>query len=263
MKRETQDRKPQVRQMLDKVGVTNLKTLVETRWEGRTYKFVPKIQLTIDLPESRKGAHLSRLVEAITEAIEEGSCETHGSLEALGKNILSKLGSRHKFNSGEVVIETDLIVFTKTPVSGRRTAESHEIKVKVRYERGKFRKTLAVKVLGNSACPHSIETAGIPHIQRAIGFLEVETFLDNRIDLEDMINVVEESFSSRVYTLLKSEDEAAVVKRMFSNPKFAEDICRDIIHNARKFRKCKVNAKVVSEESIHRHDVMAEASAEY
>jgi len=263
MKRDTQDRKPKVRRMLDKVGVTNLKTLVQTMWGGRLYKFVPKIQLTIDLPESRKGAHLSRLVEAISEAIEEESRETHGSLEGLGKNILVKLGRKHQFKSGEVVIETDLVVFRKTPVSGRDSAESHEIKVKVRRDGAEYTKALSVRVYGNTVCPHSIEISGRPHIQRAIGMLELETSLGNSINLEDMIDVVEGAFSSRVYTLLKSEDEASVVRSMYANPKFVEDVCRGIIHGARKFKRCRVNAKVISEESIHRHDVIAEASASY
>ncbi|MCX6695768.1 MAG: GTP cyclohydrolase, FolE2/MptA family [Candidatus Altiarchaeota archaeon] len=263
MKKDMQDRKPVVRQTLEKVGVTNLKTLVETSWGGRTYKFVPKIQLTIDLPGSRKGVHMSRLVESISEAIEEGSRETHYSLEALGKDILSKLRRKHPFKSGEVIIETDLVVQVKTPVSGRTTAESHEIKVKVRLDKGTFTKTLSVKVLGNTVCPHAMEITGIPHIQRAIGFLEMETRFDNRIDLKDMIDVVENSFSSKVYTLLKSEDEASVVKRMHENPKFVEDVCRDILYGARAFKGCIVKAKVVSEESIHRHDVLAEASAKY
>ena len=131
------------------------------------------------------------------------------------------------------------------------------------FEKGRFRKSLGVKVLGNTVCPHSMEVSGLPHIQRAIGFLDVETSFDNMVDLGDMIKVVEDSFSAKVYTLLKTEDEAAVVRRMFSNPKFVEDVCRDIISGAKIFRNCRVNAKAISEESIHRHDVIAESSARY
>jgi len=153
MRKDTQDMRPRVTQTLDKVGVTNLKALVETRWKGKRFKFVPKIQLTIDLPGSRKGAHLSRLVESITESIEEGSGETHYSLEALGRDVLWKLMTKHPFRSGEVVIDTDLVVYRRTPVSGRKTAETHQVTVKVRRERGLFRKTLSVKVYGNTVCP--------------------------------------------------------------------------------------------------------------
>lgn len=252
--------RPKVRHTLDKVGVTNIKTLVQTSWKGRTYKFVPKIELTIDLPASRKGAHMSRLVEAITEAIEEGSRLTHYSLEALGKDILAKLMTKHPFTSGEVTIQTDLVVFRKTPVTCKTTSETHEVTVKVSANKGRFKKTLTVKVTGNTVCPHSMEVSGRPHMQRAIGTLEIETSFENMVDLEEMIRMVENSFSAKTYTLLKTPDEAEVVKTMHQNPKFVEDVCRDIIQAAKKFKHAKITAKATSQESIHPHDVIAEAT---
>jgi len=73
---------------------------------------------------------------------------------------------------------------------------------------------------------------------------------------------VEGSFPSEVYALLKTEDEVYVVEKMFSNPKFVEDVTRQIIDSARKrFPGCVIKVKTISQESIHRHDVVAEGSA--
>ncbi|MBD3262572.1 MAG: GTP cyclohydrolase IV [Candidatus Altiarchaeales archaeon] len=262
---ETQDQRPAKLHKLDKVGVSNLKTLVETRYKGRMYRFIPSIDLTIDLSGERKGIHMSRLVEAIAESIEETitakTQEENASLEHLGKKVLAGLSQRHPFLKGQISFKADLVVKKKTPATRKNTFENHEIMVQVLYFRGGFRKKLSCEVYGNTVCPHSMQHTGKPHIQRAKATLTIETDYEREIDLEDMVDCVEESFSSPVYTLLKTEDEAWVVNRMHENPLFVEDVCRNIISGAQRFSDSRIKVKVVSEESIHRHDVVAEAES--
>ncbi|MFH1054758.1 MAG: GTP cyclohydrolase, FolE2/MptA family [Candidatus Altiarchaeota archaeon] len=259
--KDTQDKKPNVERSLDRVGITNLRTLIHTTWGGQDYRFTPKIEITIDLEKGKKGIHMSRLVEAIGEAVEEETQKPGSSIEEIEKRILERLLRRHPYRRGEVRMETDLIVEKRTPVSGLKTTEAHKVEVTVAKDNGRYSKKLKATVLGNTVCPHSMETAGKPHIQRAVGELEVETGYGNYVDLEDMIECVEGSFSSEVYTLLKTEDERHVVEKMFKNPKFVEDVVRDILHDAKKrFRGCRIKSKVISYESIHRHDVIAEGS---
>ncbi len=258
-----QDDKPQVQEDLERVGVTNLKTIVLTEWKGRKYTFTPKIELVIDLDGKKRGAHMSRLVESITESIEEEIVLRHGSLEDVGKAILEKLSGTHPFNKARISIDTELVIPRKTPKTGKMTMESYGIGVKVSREDGVYRKALTVAVIGNTVCPHAMEkTGGKSHIQRAEAFLELETRYDNLIDLEDMVSCVEQAFPSEVYGLLKTEDEVYIVEKMFANPKFVEDVTRGILDAARKrFKKCRINVRTVSQESIHRHDVVAEGSA--
>lgn len=102
---------------------------------------------------------------------------------------------------------------------------------------GSFEKVLHVKVTGNTVCPpHAMaNNDGKTHIQRAVGELEVRTAFDEEIALEDMIDVVEGSFSHPTYTLLKTVDENAVVQGgMFANPKFVEDVAREILAKAKE-----------------------------
>jgi len=262
MKKDTQDLRPDIEEDLTKVGVTNLRTLVQTSWGGHKYKFVPRITLTVDLSGEKRGAHMSRLVEAITESIEEESEKVYGSLEELEQKILENLEKKHPYRRGEVTFESELVVERKTPETGRRTMETHDIAVSVVKENGAYRKKLAVKVVGNTVCPHSMEnTDGKPHIQRAVAELTVEAAADANIPLEEMIDVCEQSFSSPAYTLLKTPDENRVVEQMHENPKFVEDVCREILDKAKKkFKNVKIHARVVSQESIHRHDVIAEGA---
>ena len=152
------------------------------------------------------------------------------------------------------------MVEKKTPVSKKDTMETHDVSVKTIFENGKYSKVLWVSVIGNTACPHSKENTDHPHIQRAVGELELGCDFDEEIGLGEMIEVVEESFSCPVYTLVKTEDENDMVNKIYENPKFVEDVTRGILDKAKKFR-CSVKARTVSQESIHRHDVVAEGSA--
>ncbi len=263
-RKDTQDMQPDINVGLDKVGVTNLRTLVQTRWGGHKYKFIPRIQLTVDLPRERKGAHLSRLVEAITESIGEESDKVYGSLEELERRILERLGTKHTYKHGEVTFDTELVVARLTPKTRRRSMETHDVSVTVVKDDGKFRKKLKVRVIGNTVCPHSMKnTGGKPHIQRAVAELTVEGDIADNVSLESLIEVCEQSFSSPAYTLLKTPDETEVVERMHANPKFVEDVCREILDYAsKKLKGVSIHAKVVSQESIHRHDVLAEGKAD-
>lgn len=259
-----QDDKPEIMESLRKVGIANLKTIVLTNWKGRKYNFVPEIELTVDLDSERKGVHMSRLVEAITECIEQEAEIRHGSLESVEKEVLERLKMRHPFKCAELSMKTDLVIQRKTPVTKKTTMETYGVEVKLIAENGGYRKVLKVRVAGNTVCPHAMnECCGKTHIQRAIGALEIECAYEKVVDLEDMIDSVEESFPSRVYTLLKTEDEKHVVKNMFENPMFVEDVTRAILKNAKKrFSGCRIRAKTISEESIHRHDVIAEGVVE-
>jgi len=262
MVEDLQDRIPEVKENLERVGITGLRTIVRTKWKGHEYRFVPNFELTIDLSKRKKGVHMSRLIESITETLEEETKSLHPSLEELEKHILERLKKVHSYRRAEITMKTELVVPKKTPITKKETMETHDIWISVINDNRNYKKILRVEVLGNTVCPHSMEYAkGKAHIQRAIGILEIETDYKNSVELENMIDVVESSFSSKVYTLLKTEDERAVVNEMFSNPKFVEDVCREILSNAKsKFKNSKIRVKVISNESIHRHDVVAEAS---
>jgi GTP cyclohydrolase-4 len=259
---ETQERRPDVEVKLDRVGVINLRTIALTDWKGTKYNFVPKMEVVVDLEGSRKGIHMSRLVESIIESLSKEVSFRHHSMEEIERHVLYQLGQRHRFKRAEVWMETQLVVMRKTPQSKEESFETHDVRVGVLQLGEEFRKELSVTVLGNTLCPHAMENnEGRTHIQRAKGTLTIETDYDNPLNLEDMIECVEEAFSSEVYTLLKTEDESFIINRMHERPRFVEDVCREMLRAARdRFSGCQIKARAVSEESIHRHDVVAEGS---
>ncbi|AMM54395.1 GTP cyclohydrolase IV [Pyrococcus kukulkanii] len=263
---ETQEEEPEIKLPLPRVGITNLKTIAKINWKGRVYTFIPIFEVTIDLTEEKKGIHMSRLIESITEAlseaVEEEVKKVHTSLEDLALAVIKRIEKKHPHQRAEVWIKTTLILEKETPASRKVSYEPYDVEVGVIKEKENIQKVLKVKVIGNTACPHAMaNNQGRTHIQRAIGELEIRTDFREEIPLEDMIEVVENSFSSPTYTLLKTSDENAVVRRMYENPKFVEDVAREILAKARERFRGRIHVRVISNESIHKHDVIAEAWA--
>lgn len=254
---DTQDNLPKIQEDLERVGITNLRTIITTNWKGKDYRFIPKIEVTLNLDKKKKGVHMSRLVESISEVVEKKIKKKYGSIEELEKNILEEIKKKHNYKKAEISMRSQLILEKKTPVTKKQTFETYDFEIRV-ISNNKFSKILRVDVVGATSCPHALKN-GKTHMQRAVATLIIETSYENEIELEDMISCVEECFSSEVYTLLKTEDERRIIDKLLSNPKFVEDVTREILHIAKKkFKNCEILARTISYESIHRHNVLAE-----
>lgn len=261
--RETQDFLPKVRETIDRVGVSGMKAALRLRSSGgREEQFLADIDLYIDLEPDRKGIHMSRLVESINEIISKHSSSDRPkeSFECIGKEILAELQKRHHYQRGEIAMRTTILLRRHTPVTGKPTDEPYDVAVKIMVDGSQYSKNLSVKAVGNTLCPHSLETThGKAHVQRAEIELAIETGLEEEIVLEELIEICEKSFSSPTYTVLKTVDEAAVVEEMFRNPKFVEDVARDCLKQTLNLKfKGKVKVRAVSLESIHKHNAVSE-----
>ncbi len=259
---DTQDEAPKHKIQLKKVGVKNLKTFLMTEKGGLRHHIIAKVELTIDLPADAKGVHMSRLVESMTEVISD-EFSLHKSIEEIQIHILDSLRQRHMFNRAEIKFDFEFGYSSKTPVSKKRTWEVCDVTSITTKENGKvFLHDISVQVTGNTVCPHCMaNNSGLTHMQRAIGTLRVVGATDQVPTYGSMIEIIESSFSSKTYSLLKLEDEVHVTKQMHDNPLFVEDVCRNILKNASevyKERTLEMFAEARSLESIHKHDVVAE-----
>ncbi|MGH2637808.1 MAG: GTP cyclohydrolase I FolE2 [Rhabdochlamydiaceae bacterium] len=257
----TQDRQPKVKEAIDRVGISGLRTglKLSTCNNAETF-FTAEIDLFIDLDMERKGIHMSRLVESINEVISKGSRRPKESFEAVGIDILGELKKRHKYLNGEISIKTTLFLRRHTPVTNKPTDEPYDVVVGIIARGNRFLKKLKVRAVGNTLCPHSLETTkGKAHVQRAEVELQIEVPIKEEIRLEELIDICEKSFSSPTYTVLKTVDEAAVVEEMFKNPKFVEDVARDCFRQAKNLNfKGRVGIRATSFESIHKHNAISE-----
>jgi len=254
-----QDRQPEILERIDRVGVEGVRTWVKVVRDGKEYVHVPTIDVLVDLECDKKGIHMSRLTEAIGEVLEQtsGICT---SLEEFGHSVLTELSRKTDFKRAEIRIKTTLLIDRKAPVSGRNSLEPYDATVTVVHNNA-IEKDLEVSVIGSTSCPHSMELSGNgkAHIQRAKVTLGLLTDCDAVVNLEDLVDVCEKSLSAPTFTVLKAKDEKYIVERQHDNPRFVEDVVRVCFEELKRLKvKGRVRIKVISDESIHKHNAVAE-----
>ena len=268
---------------LTRVGITGVRKPVVVHRNGRANHLTASIDVFVDLPSSQKGSHMSRNMEIVTEMIDEGVRRDVKSLEELAGSICKALLERHEYASyAEVRMEADYFLERSTS-SGWSTLEPFKLMARATSRRGNgLMKLVGVEVAGMTACPCAMETVAhmlgmdapgladarakapmITHNQRNITTLMIEVPEHVEVEADDLISIVEGSLSSPTYGILKREDEAKVVLDAHRNPKFVEDVVRDILGKlleryADMPDSVHVTVRSESEESIHKHNAFAE-----
>jgi GTP cyclohydrolase-4 len=268
---------------LTRVGVTGVRKPVVVHRDGKDNHLTALIDVFVDLPSTQRGSHMSRNVEVVTEMIDESVRRKVSSLEELAAKMCKKLLDRHDYASfAEVNMSADYFLERK-PDGGRTSLEPYKLMAKATAMRGNgLTKLIGVEVQGMTACPCAMETVRhrmltrhpelrslpentpmISHNQRNHTTLMVEVPEDVEIEADDLIEIVESSLSSPTYGILKRADEANVVLRAHENPKFVEDVVREILGKLlRRYPRLEdsvhVTVRSESEESIHKHNAFAE-----
>ena len=255
-----------------------MKKLVHIKRPGRetVIPLVVKMDLFVDLPASQKGSHMSRNLELVSEIIDINLQEPVADLESFCAKTAKLLLKKHDYATfSEVKAEADYFLERIYP-SGEKGLEPHKLVAEARAKNtGEIKKLIGVKVIGMTVCPCAMETVrkigryegkSVPptHNQRNITTLMIEVPGENRsVDANDLIEIVEQAFSSPTYSILKRKEEAQLVLDAHKNPKFVEDVVRDILSAIlKRYKNLPDDVMVVvrseSEESIHKHNAFAE-----
>ncbi|WOF16684.1 GTP cyclohydrolase I FolE2 [Methanoplanus sp. FWC-SCC4] len=295
---DTQSTLPEVRINLTRVGVKNVKKLVEVARPGkRPVIFISNFDVFVDLPSSLKGANMSRNFEVIDEVLQQTVQGEVNGIEDVCNSVARKLLDHHEYaDRTEVRMTSTFMVRRETPVS--KTGCDEVVKVvasAVARRNGSdpiVRKSIGAQVTGITACPcaqnimkeiahNKLIDLGVEHDkiekflsevpmathnQRGQGFLCIETDDDQRVDLEQIISVLKDSMSAKIYELLKRGDESHVVFSAHKNARFVEDCVREMAkHVLTDFSflpgDSLVTIRQTNEESIHQHDAYAERKA--
>lgn len=207
---------------IDKVGIKGLKYPVKVLDKTRgTQSTVAEINMYVDLPHQSKGTHMSRFVEILHAS------RTQVSLESL-KIILEDMKKILGAESSHIEITFPYFIEKKSP--------STEAKGLMDYTCSIFGSSdapnnadivLKVAVPVTSVCPCSKEISDCgAHNQR--GEVLVSTRFKKLIWIEKIVEIVERSASCDIFSVLKREDEKFVTEKAYNNPKFVEDIVRDV-----------------------------------
>ena len=267
---------------LTRVGVTDVKKPILVKRDGMNNQLSRalncNIDIFVDLPAEQKGSHMSRNVAVVTEVAINSIEAPVSSLEAAAVEIGKRLLVQHEYAQvAGVSITTDYFKPSTTP-NGRETYEVYKLTAKALARRNKgIRKTIGAEAIGMTACPCAQQTVTeitncssehpvMSHNQRNICSAIVTTNEGYEVEADELIKIIEASFSSPTYELLKREDEGMVVINAHKNPKFVEDVVRGVLKKiVESFPELPDDTEVVvrseSEESIHKHNAVAQRDA--
>ncbi|MBW6516060.1 MAG: GTP cyclohydrolase FolE2 [Candidatus Cloacimonetes bacterium] len=238
------------KEKIDKVGVKNLKypIIVQDR-VNELQKTIAEIDFFVELPHHYRGTHMSRFIEVLNQYHQEDFIE---NLPHILASIKQKLSADRAY----ITLKFPYFMEKKAPVSGIASLLNYNCTFVASLSE-QYKLTIGVEVPITTVCPCSKEISQQgAHNQRSI--VTVLLTYNGFIWLEEIIEYVESIASSEVYPLLKREDEKFLTEKGYENPKFVEDIVRDLAILLKKDKRI-TGFKISSEnyESIHNHNAYA------
>jgi len=244
---------PDTRQIaIDRVGIKGIRhpVRVSDREQGGVQNTIATFNMYVHLPQHFKGTHMSRFVEILNREEREISVESFGT-------ILSTMVQRLEARAGHIEMSFPYFINKSAPVSGVKSLIDYDVTFIGEIMDGKQSFTMKVVVPVTSLCPCSKEISDYgAHNQRS--HVTITARIKKFVWIEEIIRIAEESASCELFGLLKRPDEKWVTERAYDNPKFVEDMVRDVAH--RLDMEPRIEAYVVESEnfeSIHNHSAYA------
>ena len=236
---------------INRVGIKAIRHPVKVQDKsGGVQHTIAMFNMYVSLPHNFKGTHMSRFVEILNSHEREISVENFPAM-------LAEMVERLEAASGHIEMSFPYFVNKTAPNSGVQSLMDYDVTFIGDICCGTVSSTVKVAVPVTSLCPCSkkISERGA-HNQRS--HVTVSARLNDHMWLEEIISLVEEEASCELYGLLKRPDEKYVTERAYDNPKFVEDMVRDVA--ARLNAEKRIDAYVVESEnfeSIHNHSAYA------
>lgn len=236
---------------IDRVGIKSLRHPIRVRTDGGVVSHtVATFNMNVRLGHHTKGTHMSRFVELL-----EANTEPFSAQALVG--LLEKMVSRLEATEGRIELEFPFFIEKAAPISGVKSMLDYQVTLTGEIRSGAARTTTKVVVPVTSLCPCSkeISTYGA-HNQRSHISISVRSAVP--VSIEEVVRIAEEQASCELYGVLKRPDEKYVTERAYENPKFVEDLVRDIAATLNADSRIEAYA-VESEnfESIHNHSAFA------
>ncbi len=246
--RDIQSGQPTVHVRLGRAGVVSVTKAILIGNEGNQQWFNATFDLYADLDSTQAGVHMSRFSDALDEVMEGIDTNAWPKIEMLAEHIAKTIVERQKaFRADMIGVEVEGMV--ACPCAQDMV---HSF-ARVRLQEEGFPEDVIEKML--SITPLAT------HNQRGRATLMIGT--DANLDASDLIDIAESAMSSENYGLLKRPDELYIVNKAHANPRFVEDVAREILRAVvEKYTDLPDDAFVWvrqrNEETIHKYDVEAE-----
>ena len=235
---------------INRVGIKDIRhpVRVKDRSAGEQHT-IATFNMYVSLPHNFKGTHMSRFVEIL-----HGEREI--SVESF-RSMLEKMTTRLEADTGHIEMSFPFFVMKKAPVSGVESLMDYHASLIGERRDGETEMWVRVVVPVTSLCPCSKKISDYgAHNQRS--HVTIKAKLRSHLWIEEIIGIAESEASSELYGILKRPDEKYVTERAYDNPKFVEDMVRDVA--ARLNADDRIAAYTVESEnfeSIHNHSAYA------
>ncbi|ULJ60672.1 GTP cyclohydrolase FolE2 [Wielerella bovis] len=236
---------------INQVGIKDLRFPIMVRSRTGEQATVARLTMTVFLPADQKGTHMSRFV-ALMEETQRVFDFDH--LRDLTHEMLARLDS----HAGKISVSFPFFRQKSAPISGIKSLLDYDVTLMGEvFADGYYQGSLKVLVPVTSLCPCSKEISQYgAHNQRS--HVTVTLQCNAEVSVEEILDWVEEQASCQLYGLLKRPDEKYVTEKAYENPKFVEDMVRDVAAVLRE--DARIDAFTVESEnfeSIHNHSAYA------
>jgi GTP cyclohydrolase IB len=235
---------------INRVGIKDIRhpVRVKDRSAGEQHT-IAYFNMYVSLPHNFKGTHMSRFVEIL-----------HGEREISVESfraMLEKMTERLEADTGHIEMSFPFFVMKKAPVSGVESLMDYQATLIGERRDGQTETWVRVVVPVTSLCPCSKKISDYgAHNQRS--HVTIKAKLRSHLWIEEIIGIAESEASSELYGILKRPDEKFVTERAYENPKFVEDLVRDVAGRLNADdRIAEYTVEAENFESIHNHSAYA------
>ena len=235
---------------LDRAGVKGLHwpiTVLDKK-HGKQ-NTIATVNMYVNLPHNFRGTHMSRFVEVLNDYRDIDWIDKTGE-------ILEKIRTSLNADEAHMEIEFEYFIEKEAPVTKQPSLMSYICSfLASSQEQDDF--ILGVTVPVNTLCPCSKEISEFgAHNQRCN--VTVQVRYTSIVWIEDLVEIVESSASGGLYSILKRPDEKYVTEQAYNQPKFVEDVVREVAMKLNRIEKVTwYSVEADSQESIHNHNAYA------
>lgn len=221
---------------------------------GEVQQVAAQIQFAVALAKNLRGTHMSRLTEILMDWTKRPI--NIPDIEKILLDALEKLST----DFAAITIAFKFFVEKFSPVSQKLSLSAVDCEFIGELTRGKRLKfTLGLSVPFTSLCPCSKEISAFgAHNQRSVCRVKLTFKEFDNVSIKELVKLIEAQGSAEIFPLLKREDEKFVTETAYQNPKFVEDILRDVVTALRRVENLYAFAvECENFESIHNHNAFA------